>query len=205
MLGCYFTKKRRISPQEEKIRTPHARCVWECHKCGRTVILPDSDDPEFVDRALGEACKIPCGHNPFRANGHLYLPDRIDPTITRYRCALCGLILEIANYVAAESIQRAAHRHQPCATGSQTEQVKTPNTFQMATNYAAALTRWAMDGFRARDQAEIERLYVICQACEFFDAGDSRCTVCGCRVATDPNPVRNKLAMPTEACPKGKW
>jgi hypothetical protein len=38
----------------------------------------------------------------------------------------------------------------------------------------------------------------VCAKCEFFIAGENRCSKCGCKLAT-------KAAMRSQACPLGKW
>ena len=72
--------------------------------------------------------------------------------------------------------------------------------------YARALTRWIKNGREVRSNNDIRELYDnICSRCEDFDAGRGACGICGCRVNTSDNPLVNKLAMATEACPKEKW
>ncbi|MCS7226534.1 MAG: hypothetical protein NZ821_06025, partial [Gloeomargarita sp. SKYB31] len=70
-------------------------------------------------------------------------------------------------------------------------------------NYSQALLRWFAAGRPTRPPEEIQRILAICQACEFYR--DGHCTVCGCRVTGDEQAWKNKIAMATETCPKGKW
>lgn len=172
------------------------RIEYKCRNCGRVTAAPETVTPEELAARLP-----PCGHDPFSCGGHLFVPDQM-VSATRYRCQHCGVIVESSRAVAQAAIRRAAEKLPPCE--GHTSRTPPPITTQ-AKNYAKAVARWAADGFQARSEEEIARLYAICLECPEFDRQNQRCLVCGCRVATDRNPMRNKLAMPTEKCPRGKW
>ena len=168
---------------------------YVCRQCGRKAAAPETVTPEELAARLP-----PCGHDPFSCGGHLFVPDQM-VSATRYRCQRCGVILESSRLVDQAAIRRAAEKLPPCESHS----TQPPPIMTQAKNYARAVARWAADGFKARSEEEIARLYAICLECPEFDRQNQRCLVCGCRVGTEKNPIRNKLAMPTERCPRGKW
>ena len=45
---------------------------------------------------------------------------------------------------------------------------------------------------------EKKRRYDICQACEFFNAEEKRCTKCGCY-------MEHKTGLTAAQCPEKKW
>jgi hypothetical protein len=47
------------------------------------------------------------------------------------------------------------------------------------------------------DHQKNQRL-AVCATCEFFIAGETRCSKCGCKLAA-------KAAMRSQSCPLGKW
>jgi len=75
-------------------------------------------------------------------------------------------------------------------------------TWDDAKHYAAALAKWTRAGFPKRSQEEVERIELICRACEHYIGG--RCNLCGCRVNLGPA-ITNKIRMATENCQKDKW
>ena len=72
-----------------------------------------------------------------------------------------------------------------------------------AAHYTAALARWTAAGWPTRTEAEVARIFLICQVCEAL-RGD-RCGECRCRVAVSGMAVANKIKMATEKCALGKW
>lgn len=69
-----------------------------------------------------------------------------------------------------------------------------------------ALLHWSFGGFQTRSKEEVQRIYTEhCRPCEYFDAVADACKICGCNVRAEGMAIRNKIAMATEKCPKGKW
>jgi len=170
---------------------------YKCRHCGRIAAAAEGVAPDELAASLP-----PCGHGAFESGGHFFLPDGSVPGVTRYRCQRCGIILESSRLVGQAAIRRTAEKMPPCQGTSTTQP---PSVLTQAKTYAKAVARWAADGFKARSEEEIARLHAICLECPEFDRQHRRCLVCGCHVGTEKNPIRNKLAMPTEKCPRGKW
>jgi len=85
-----------------------------------------------------------------------------------------------------------------------TPREKTP--VEKAVKYAVAVTRWVAAGMPNRSDAEVERIYGICNApCKFFRQGSQVCRLCGCRLAGGGSAWKNKIRMATETCPKKYW
>ncbi|HOM19215.1 MAG TPA: hypothetical protein PLQ00_17930, partial [Thermoguttaceae bacterium] len=200
-------------------------CRWQCRRCGRTVHtmrLPDGSvmqpRPEHFP---------PCGWKALavEAGGHLWVeqPPAIfpqpaateaiqSPPQRRFRCQQCFrevlLPVEITEDAARQTLEkepfclnprpqpRPIHQDQSAPAGP-------PGMFRQAVNYSKAVLHWFAAGRPTRPPEEIERILAICQACQYYK--DGQCHVCGCRVTGDPAAWRNKIAMATETCPKGKW
>ncbi len=77
-----------------------------------------------------------------------------------------------------------------------------PSLFQQATNAAKAVGSVVASAVRGETvtvpQEEQDRRLVICHACEFWDAAQSRCSKCGCFGAW-------KTWLASQRCPIGKW
>lgn len=72
--------------------------------------------------------------------------------------------------------------------------------------YAVAVGRWVKAGRPVRTPAAIRLIYAeLCCPCSALDKATEICMVCGCKVLADGHPVRNKVAMATEHCPRRKW
>ena len=72
--------------------------------------------------------------------------------------------------------------------------------------YTRALSRWIKAGRPIRSEEEIRSIFQEhCRLCEERDAQRNVCRSCGCYIGLEAAPLRNKLAMATEDCPKGKW
>lgn len=80
-----------------------------------------------------------------------------------------------------------------------------PTLLERAQRYAAALWRHAADGLRITSPDELARRLAICQNCPSGEFDGAGCRVCGCPVNSTENSLRNKLAMASEACPRGHW
>lgn len=81
---------------------------------------------------------------------------------------------------------------------------------RMGWTYAKAVAKWIAAGSPTRSEAEIARIFAICEACPYFARKSKRphCTICGCSLNTAPNGLVNKIAMDvTEHCPLDppKW
>lgn len=83
------------------------------------------------------------------------------------------------------------------------ENYKTPNFFEKVMNYGEAIKKHVFSGMKTRSQEEINRIFKICEKCEFFQ--NNSCRICGCAISNNPNAFRNKVAMASEHCPIGKW
>ena len=75
------------------------------------------------------------------------------------------------------------------------------NVGQLA-NFASAVADFVAQGMNLASDEERARRYTICQGCERFSKdeylGHGKCLECGCNMAV-------KTAMPSQACPLGKW
>lgn len=80
---------------------------------------------------------------------------------------------------------------------------KPPNLMVKAAHYGKALVKWIWGGRPTRTEAEVTKLFEICKKCDWFES-DS-CKGCGCPIAPESKPIRNKLMMSTEHCPRGLW
>ncbi len=85
-------------------------------------------------------------------------------------------------------------------------EIQKPTTFQLATRYTRALSRWIKAGRPVRNESEIIRIFHgDCRVCEDYDHRASSCQYCGCRVNESTIAPLNKIAMKTEHCPLEKW
>lgn len=87
---------------------------------------------------------------------------------------------------------------------------KEPSTIVQAANYVQNIVTNVINP-DPRSQEEIDRLFSICQSCEFYalvkrGAGyKGKCLKCGCNINQSPSYVYNKLASKKVSCPEGKW
>jgi hypothetical protein len=80
------------------------------------------------------------------------------------------------------------------------------NIFNLAYRYTRALSRWIKAGRPVRSEAEITRIFeTFCEPCKDYDAKNSLCRHCACRVNRQAAAPLNKIAMATEECLLGKW
>lgn len=73
---------------------------------------------------------------------------------------------------------------------------------QRASNFTRSAVRHVVAGLPRASDAEIERRWSICQACEHL--ADGKCRKCGCPIIRERQ-FLSKLAWATESCPAGKW
>lgn len=82
-----------------------------------------------------------------------------------------------------------------------------PSILRQALNLKDAYLRWVEAGKPLRTPERIEELFEVCQQCPVFmrvGADIGRCKECGCWVKRKGEKF-NKLAWPTENCPRGNW
>jgi hypothetical protein len=61
---------------------------------------------------------------------------------------------------------------------------------------------WA--GSPKSSRAEIARRFSICETCEYYNAKDKKCNICGCNIS-NKKIFMNKLAWADQKCPIEKW
>lgn len=71
-----------------------------------------------------------------------------------------------------------------------------PNLIQTGWNFAKAITKHAVDGFKSVSTQEYENRLRICDTCPFRNA--VRCTKCNCNITY-------KAQWRSERCPADKW
>ena len=98
------------------------------------------------------------------------------------------------DFMAAQEVSHVSPISQPVS-------LKSPPLMVRGINFASAMARWAMRGFKTRTQEEIDERLAICQGCEFYQ--NETCTKCGC--ACNESGWINKIALATESCPEKKW
>lgn len=104
-----------------------------------------------------------------------------------------------------EKVHAAARLKMPDAVGFAANTAATieyPSLIEQAKSLGAAVMGVAGDLLRGEpvlvSREEKDRRLAICQECEFFDAGQARCTRCGCFTG-----IKDWLA--SQSCPIGKW
>lgn len=71
-------------------------------------------------------------------------------------------------------------------------------------NFAKALYFHIGYGLPKCTQEQIDKRYLICLGCEFYDACNKECLQCGCNVLPQKK-FLNKLAWADQKCPIDKW
>jgi len=82
---------------------------------------------------------------------------------------------------------------------------KLPSLRKRIENYAHAFKEWCETGFRTRTDEEVQEIWKICQQCEDYDPSTQCCKDCGCPIAINGIPIKNKLKMANTHCGKGLW
>ncbi len=73
---------------------------------------------------------------------------------------------------------------------------KQPDLFKKISNFAKALTKHAISGFKKTSDADYKVRLQICETCPFNKEG--QCSQCGCN-------LRLKASFASEDCPLSKW
>jgi hypothetical protein len=77
-----------------------------------------------------------------------------------------------------------------------------PSTRQMIRNVGGSIVRNVQSVAHGNalniSEADKEKRLNICKSCEFYDAGQERCSKCGCY-------LKVKTYLKAERCPVGKW
>ena len=72
--------------------------------------------------------------------------------------------------------------------------------------WAAAVARWVAAGSPTRGPELVRHIYrERCWPCTAFDTHNEICSICSCKVQESGLPIRNKIAMATEHCPRRIW
>ena len=71
-----------------------------------------------------------------------------------------------------------------------------------ARNFLLAMLRWAAIRFHVCTKKQIRERYAHCRVC--LHHKENRCELCGCP-CNPAGSLLNKLALPSEECPIGKW
>ena len=82
---------------------------------------------------------------------------------------------------------------------------KLPNLRTRIENYARTFKEWCKTGCKTRTEKEVQDIWKICQRCEDLDPDTHHCKECGCPIAINGMPIKNKLKMANTHCGKGLW
>lgn len=113
-----------------------------------------------------------------------------------WTCPQCG-------YVHPVRSEKRPVRSCPRSPDLQPAADKLGVTLADIAHWFGAVTRWVKEGMPERTAAEVAACFAMCQTCNAL-VGD-RCSDCRCRVAIEGMAIRNKAAMRTEVCPRGRW
>jgi hypothetical protein len=81
------------------------------------------------------------------------------------------------------------------------------------TGFLVAFKDWRAAGYPRRSPEWVSELFEThCRPCPFYDPEGKTplgtvgiCGKCGCHVSDNPETMLNKLVLPTEGCPEGKF
>jgi hypothetical protein len=91
-----------------------------------------------------------------------------------------------------------------CATCPRSKLPTMPSLTRQAIHYTMALGGWVTAGRPERTDEEVRQLYEThCAKCDWRVG--QKCRGCGCNIAPTGSPLRNKIKMATEHCPKGLY
>ena len=78
------------------------------------------------------------------------------------------------------------------------EKISLPSPQRQAMNFASAMTKHVLSGFKRVTDEEKNRRLEICKGCPFFISHSNRCEKCGCFLLA-------KAGWTTQHCPIDKW
>ncbi len=90
---------------------------------------------------------------------------------------------------------------------------KSPGFMAKITGFVVAYADWAKEGYPRRSAEWVDEIFAEhCQPCEHY-APETRslfgdkgvCSVCSCHVSANAENMRNKVVLPSQSCPVGKW
>lgn len=180
-------------------------CHYQIHSGGSTYCRIYRGDtatqylaPMQVTDVICRDCKLRNLNLDFRK---LYLHSQQTPGVPPQ---------DVENYILEPKVLPTDHTSPAVATADHTspepEMPRDKTLPQKAVKYAVAVTRWKLAGSPTRSDAEVARIYAICNApCKFFRQGSQVCRLCGCRLAGGGSGWKNKIRMATERCAKGYW
>lgn len=110
------------------------------------------------------------------------------------RCSITGLGVDVETCNRCNELTMVEEKNNQASFGNK------------VVNYFGAVRRWVASGRPTRTPEEIKRLFEEhCSKCEMYDKKKHACKSCGCSIASEGDPLGNKLAMKTEHCPLGRW
>ncbi len=113
-----------------------------------------------------------------------------------HRCSQCGHV-RWSKYDDSELLHRRCDKakHEP-ETGLQ--EYESPGLVQKVVKWGKAIQRWRAAGSPVRSEEEVDRINVICRACEHYNQKRQRCKLCGCYCRKKGMAEFNKPKMATE-------
>jgi hypothetical protein len=171
------------------------RCLnRECELYGQKVDTICNDCP--LNRLNGAGWGGPCSRRQVLTEDTA-ICHGVSKEVARQECNAC--LVELATFnLQPDIIIRQYREHE-----SEIEKDKDyPSLLTQVNNYRLSVTRWIKAGRPTRTEGEIERLFIICKKCDWYDVKTSRCKGCGCRVVPKGLAIVNKLKMATEHCPR---
>ena len=98
--------------------------------------------------------------------------------------------------------QRLQNQSKIRELSSSNKRLPMPSTGQMIRNVGGSIVRTVQSVAQGNSlnisDADKEKRLSICKSCEFYDAGQERCSRCGCY-------LKVKTYLKAEKCPVGRW
>ena len=98
--------------------------------------------------------------------------------------------------------QRLQNQSKIRELSSTNKRLPMPSTGQMIRNVGGSIVRTVQRVAQGNSlnisDADKEKRLSICKSCEFYDAGQERCSRCGCY-------LKVKTYLKAEKCPVGRW
>ena len=123
---------------------------------------------------------------------HIFCNPMPIPKDLPYSQLVSNLALYTQKEVTIEDCEKCANK-------------KLPKLHKRISNYLNALKDWKNAKYEVRTDAEVLQIWKICQQCEALDPDTGVCKECGCPIAIDGLPIKNKLKMVNTFCAKGLW